>query len=282
MFSLVQRNFPQNVEISPLSPSLVLPIDDRVTASRSRRLRVLLTGRHGNLATSLQWPKVDGLRAGAPEQTEQKSVHARTRSWTCVTFVALLSLFYPLLSLSPPCFLLFFFSPLVVSLSESRRELLAAYSSVRVDGVCVFVSRLPVETLSRGRSRAVDSDIMEWLDRLRSRWGYCRKKKWEKRWEGLTSADRVSRTGWPTSASGLSRDSEFPRDIDTLPCVSSYRGLPTRLFDTRTSFARVSSVNVWYSSRRILFSARHGARPALRRDHNKFVIGINDFALGRK
>lgn len=84
-FSLVSAP----LSLSPLSDS---PIDDRVTASRLRRLRVLLTGRHGNLATSLQWPKVDGLRAGAPEQTEQKSVHARTRNRTCNVRRALSSL----------------------------------------------------------------------------------------------------------------------------------------------------------------------------------------------
>lgn len=93
-FFSVEIFFHTNAKIFPSLP-LPLPsipptlfIDDRVTASRSRRLRVLLTGRHGNLATSLQWPKVDGLRAGAPEQTEEKSVHARTRNWTC-TFVRL-------------------------------------------------------------------------------------------------------------------------------------------------------------------------------------------------
>lgn len=119
-------------------PSPTPPIDDRVTASRLRRLRVLLTGRHGNLATSLQWPKVDGLRAGAPEQTEQKSVHARTRNRTCNVRRALSPLSLPL-SLSPrrlrsP----FFFSPLAVSLSGSRRELPSRARSVRADGVCVL------------------------------------------------------------------------------------------------------------------------------------------------
>lgn len=113
---------------SPSAPTAAGPIDNRVTASRSRRLRVLLTGRHGNLATSLQWPKVDGLRAGAPEQTEQKSVHARTRNRTCYVRRALtLSLSLSPLSLSVALSSLVFFfiiSPLAAprSLTLPRSE----------------------------------------------------------------------------------------------------------------------------------------------------------------
>lgn len=110
------------------------PLDNRVTASRLRRLRVLLTGRHGNLATSLQWPKVDGLRAGAPEQTEQKSVHARTRNRTCYVRRAL-SLSFSSLSLSRTPLALFF------SLLSPCRfpDRIANYRPrVRVDGVCVL------------------------------------------------------------------------------------------------------------------------------------------------
>lgn len=154
MFPPVQRNFPQNVEISPLSrhPRRPSPgrIDNRVTASRSRRLRVLLTGRHGNLATSLQWPKVDGLRAGAPEQTEQKSVHARTRSRTCYARRSL-SLLPPSLSAVLPT--LFFFL-------SSRRVAFRIASRINpARGTCWWClclvpgpSRLPVGTHSRGRS----------------------------------------------------------------------------------------------------------------------------------
>lgn len=87
-------SFSQSLSLTHASPLR------RMTPSRSRRVRVLLTGCHGNLATGLQWPKVDGLRAGAPEQTEQKSVHARTRSRMCVFVRSLDSL--PLVTLSLP------------------------------------------------------------------------------------------------------------------------------------------------------------------------------------
>lgn len=152
-------------------------IDSRVTASRSRRLRVLLTGRHGNLATSLQWPKVDGLRAGAPEQTEQKSVHARTRNRTCYARRSLCLFFSPLSPSRSPRSVFFFslsLSPLAVCRFPDR---VANYPPAR--GACRWwlclvpgPPRLPGgDALSRGS--AVDSDIMEWLDRPRSRWDHC-------------------------------------------------------------------------------------------------------------
>lgn len=117
-------------------------------ASRSRRLRVLLTGRHGNLATSLQWPKVDGLRAGAPEQTEQKSVHARTRDRTCIVRRALslsLSSCLSLVVLLP-----FFFFSLFSRRVASRSRISSRAPSVRVDGVCVLYPGHPDSR--RGRS----------------------------------------------------------------------------------------------------------------------------------
>lgn len=145
----VKKIFPvQTQKFAPLprpSPPTLF-IDDRVTASRSRRLRVLLTGRHGNLATSLQWPKVDGLRAGAPEQTEEKSVHARTRNRTC-TFVRLThARFYRSLFLLFSFFLPFSLtrsSPPLLLFSRSRRD-----STPRTCSWCLWsciqlVSRLP-------------------------------------------------------------------------------------------------------------------------------------------
>lgn len=155
MFSLVQRNFPQNVEILPCLAPHPHPIDDRVTASRSRRLRVLLTGRHGNLATSLQWPKVDGLRAGAPEQTEQKSVHARTRNWTCDVRRALRLSFTPLslsLRLSVVLSLLVFFS------LSSRRVAFRIASRTRAYVLMVFVSLYPGHPDSRWR-RSPEAEV---------------------------------------------------------------------------------------------------------------------------
>jgi len=141
------------------------PIDNRVTASRSRRLRVLLTGRHGNLATSLQWPKVDGLRAGAPEQTEQKSVHARTRNRTCNVFVALSLSLFPCLSLSSYPLHSPFFS--LLSLFGSRREfdLLALERTCRWC-LCLVPrpSRLPEGTIARGRRQPLTVTL--WSDSI--------------------------------------------------------------------------------------------------------------------
>lgn len=160
-FSLVSA---PPLSLSPLSP-LRPPIDDRVTASRLRRLRVLLTGRHGNLATSLQWPKVDGLRAGAPEQTEQKSVHARTRNRTCNVRRSLSSLSLPL-SLSPRRLR----STLFFSLLSRRVAFRIApritlpRSSVYVPMVFVSCTRA-IQTPGGDRlpmpRSAADSDIME-------------------------------------------------------------------------------------------------------------------------
>lgn len=130
-----------------LSLTHALPLR-RITSSRSRRVRVLLTGCHGNLATGLQWPKVDGLRAGAPEQTEQKSVHARTRSRMCV-FVRLFDSLPPASSLSPP--------PSVAPWISCTRTYVCTWCLCLVSSP----SRLPAGTLSRPTS-AADSDTMEW------------------------------------------------------------------------------------------------------------------------
>lgn len=165
-FSTKRGNF--TLVASPPPPPLVasIPIDSRVTASRSRRLRVLLTGRHGNLATSLQWPKVDGLRVGAPEQTEQKSVHARTRNRTCNVRRSLSSLSLsvsPLCSsLSPSCSLRahsFFFH-------SSRRIASRITSRARAYVLMVFVSCIRAVQTPGGDAHprpktAADSDIME-------------------------------------------------------------------------------------------------------------------------
>lgn len=142
-FFPLKKLLPYKRKNCPSPPPHPLPLfshrHDRVTASRLRRLRVLLTGRHGNLATSLQWPKVDGLRAGAPEQTEEKSVHARTRNRTC-TFVrltharSLLSFSFSLL-----LFLSLYRAVLTLLLfSRSRRD----SPRVRVHGVCGLASSL--------------------------------------------------------------------------------------------------------------------------------------------
>lgn len=137
-----------SLALPPLSLAHVLPLR-RMTPSRSRRVRVL-SGRHGNLATGLQWPKVDGLRAGAPEQTEQKSVHARTRSRMCVfvrSFVRSLD------------------SLTARSRSHSRfhrREFPALRTYVCTWCLCLVASpsKLPPGTLARPTS-AADSDTME-------------------------------------------------------------------------------------------------------------------------
>lgn len=161
---------PTCLSVSPLSLSLSSSLSyprfplRRMTSSRSRRVRVLLTGCHGNLATGLQWPKVDGLRAGAPEQTEQKSVHARTRSWMCV-FVRLFYSLPPAWLLSPPLSV----ASLFPALERTYTWYLRLISNL---------SRLPVGTFS---TSAADSDTMEWFDRRRSRWARIKKRSWRTR-----------------------------------------------------------------------------------------------------
>ena len=245
---------------SCLDPST--PVDNRVTASRSRRLRVLLTGRHGNLATSLQWPKVDGLRAGAPEQTEQKSVHARTRNRTCnvrrslyiyiyISLSLCLSFSFSLslslsLSLSVVCSILFF-SLLAVSIFESRREL--SFTLERTCWWCLcLVSRaiqIPGEDDLPRPKLAVDSDIMEWFDRLRSRWVRCKKNKIErKRIErvDVASAGRALQTGWPTSATACRETPNFTLETRyasaCFECRGSHGSATHDSFDTREFYSR--------------------------------------------
>lgn len=148
-----------------LPPSFVLPPPIHcVTSSCSRWVRVLLTGRHGNLATGLQLPKVDGLWAGAPEQTEQKSVHARTRNWSfvfvrlsglyrflylCFTFCLFLS--FPYFSLSS----LFLTLSLFLCLSVA-----SLISRTRSYVYMVFVSRFQLIQIPGGDTR--ETDISRW------------------------------------------------------------------------------------------------------------------------
>lgn len=162
-FSANRENFPSLLchrhRRAFLSHSTFLSVSswrDRVTASRSHRhtARVLLTGRHGNLATSLHSvaPKVDGLQAGAPEQTEQESVHARS---TAKPDVLALTSFSPTVH-SPPISHSFPVDRLFFTRITSAQLLVASIvlvSRLRIIIIVVIIIRIV------GRNDALDAGL---------------------------------------------------------------------------------------------------------------------------